>query len=122
MKTECGSFTPSTSGVTLVLDDDSLVVKGVFFQICKNGTNINGSTGFDDSIKHRAKYCLRDTIEDSGRTTSYSMYHKKNSGGVATVAVAGKVITNGFANAGEVGMSFDTADTSYSVEFMVVGD
>lgn len=122
MKTEVGSFTPSTSGVTVVLDDSSINVKGVFFQICKDGSNVNGSTGFDDSIKRRGKYALDDTVKSSGRSTSYSMYHKYLSGGVATNAVRGKVAANGFATAGEFVTSFDTAVAGFTVDFMVIGD
>lgn len=121
MKSEVGSFTPSTAGNTIFLDDDTLQIVSVLFQISKNGTNVNGSTGFDDSIKRRGKYCLDDTIKGSDRSTTYSMYHRKNVSGTLTDAVRGKVVTNGFVTPGQFEMSFDTADTAYTVDFIVFG-
>lgn len=121
MKSEPFSFTPSTSGVTVILDDDTLNVDFIFCQISKNGSNVNASTGFSNGVKHRAKWALDDSIKDSGRTTSYCAYHKKNSSGSAVVAVAGKPAANWNTTTGEFSMSFDTADTSYTVDGYVLG-
>lgn len=120
-KFEAFSFTPSTSGNTLFLDDETLIPDFIFFQVCKNGANVNGSTGFSDGTKNRAKYCLNDTIKDSGRSTSYSVYHKKDVSNTPTIAVAGKPATGWNANAGEFVMEFDTADTAYTIDGYIIG-
>jgi hypothetical protein len=122
MKAEPFSFTPSTSGNTIILDDDTLEVKYILTQICKNGSNVNASTGYDTIAKKRAKYCLNDSIKDSGRTTAHSCYHKKDNGGSPAVVVQGRVASGGFSTPGEIVFEFDTADSSYTVDGLAVGE
>lgn len=123
MKTEVGSFTPSSANPTILLNDSTLQIKAAWFQICKTASNVNEGTGFDDSVSRRGKYTLAtSTLRDSGRSTSYSMYVKKDSGGSPANAIRGKVDTNGFATAGEMVLAFDSFDNTYTVDFIVVGD
>ena len=121
MKCEVFSFTPSTSGVTILLNDGTLVGDFVFLQVSKNGSNVNGSEGFSDGTRHRAKYCLDDTVKDSGRTTSYAIYAHKNSSGSSAVAVAGKPSATWNGTAGQLSFDFTTADNSYTVDGYVLG-
>lgn len=121
MKTESGSFTPQSTTI-LSLDDATMDVKGVYFQVRKNGSNINVGTGFSDSIKNRGGYNLDDTVKDSGRSTTYSIMSNKNVSGASTIANRGKVDTNGFATTGEITMSFANVDNSYVVDFFAIGD
>ena len=118
---EAFSFTPSTSGNTVLLNNSALNVDFIFCQVSKNGSNVNESTGFSDGTRHRAVYTLDDTVKDSGRTTSYCIYAHKNNGGTSAVAVAGHPGANWNTTAGEFIMAFDTADSSYTVDGYVLG-
>jgi hypothetical protein len=122
MKTETNSFTPTSGPCTIVLDDDTMNVKGVYFQVRKNGSNVNVGTGFSDSIKNRGGYNLDDTVQDSQRSTAYCVFNNKLSGGVSTTANRGKVNANGFSATGEIDMTFDNVDNAYTVDFFAIGD
>ena len=121
MKIEVNSFTPASNVVIVSLDDPTIDIKAMHFQVTKNGSNINGSTGFSDSIKNRARYMLDSSIKDSGRSTAYSVLHKADVSGVSTTKLAGKVVTNGFSITGEFEMYFDNYDNTYLVDFMAIG-
>lgn len=115
------SFTPNIAGITYVLDDPNLIVDFAFFQVSINGSTVNAATGFTDGTKNRGKYCLDDTIKYSERSTTYSIYMKKNSGGVPVNALRGKSAANWNATPGEFVLDFDTADTAYTIDGYVVG-
>lgn len=121
MKTEAFSFTPQSS-VSLTLDDDTMDVKGVYFQVRKNGSNVNIGTGFSDGTRNRGGYNLHDTINDTGRSTTYCVMANKNVGGVSTIANRGKVDANGFATTGEIQMTFDNVDNAYTIDGFAVGE
>lgn len=122
MKVEVGSFTPQLGGNTLFLNDDTLTVSSLFFQVSKNGVNVNGSTGFTDGIKNRGKYVLDDTIKSSGRSTSYSVYQYANVGGVATQKLAGKCAITDLYQQGQFGITFDVCDMAYTIDFIAFGN
>lgn len=121
MKTEAGSFTPQAS-TTLVLNDDTMDVKGVYFQIRKNGSNVNVGTGFSDGSANRGGYNLDDTVKDTGRSTTYSIMSNKNVSGASTIANRGKVDSGGFSTTGEIQMTFDNVDNSYTVDYFAIGE
>lgn len=122
MKIEVGSFTPNIVGNTVFLIDSTLQIKGMIFQVTKNGANVNSSEGFSDSIKHRALSVLYDTVKDSARSTSAAILHKKLSGGVAVTDLAGAPVSGGFATAGQFAMGWTTVDGTFSVDFIAIGD
>lgn len=123
MKSEVISFTIGTTGAQiLTLNDATLQPKAVWFQISKAGGTTNLSSGFSDATSNRAMFTLQDgAIQASGRSTTYSAWAKAKVSGATTVVVAGKVNANGFATAGEIGMTFDTVDSGYTIDGIVIG-
>lgn len=118
MKVEVGSFTPASATATIVLDDSTINVKFVHFQVSKNGSNVNFSSGFSDSIKNRSAYATYNASKKSGRSTTYSIYHYDAS----TLKLAGKIPSTGFDTAGEFTINFDNYDNTYTVDFVVIGE
>ena len=118
MKIEIGTFTPDASSKTLVLDDDTLQIKAIHFQVSKAGTNVNLSTGFSDSIKNRAAYTTDNASKKSGRSTTYSVNHYDST----TLKLAGSIPATGFDTVGEFTMNFDNIDSSYTVDFIAYGE
>lgn len=120
MKTEPGSFTPSTGNNTVYLDDATLVPKGIMFTVSKSGSNVNFSTGYSNVTKQRANWAWDDgTVRDSGRSATKCILHKKTTSGSA-VTVLEATCTN-FAT-GEFTVNFTTFDNSYTISFLVFGD
>lgn len=120
MKTEVGSFTPSSGNNIIILWDDELVVKGVTFMISKDGATVNRMHGFTDGTRNRCTWSLKDsTVEDSGDTTSYCIYNTKKSGSAAVVANAASVVNF---DTGEFTVNFANYDAAYTIYFMVVGE
>lgn len=120
MKTEVGSFTPSSGSFTVELDDSTLVPKGIFFTVSKTGSNVNYSTGYSNVTKHRANWAWSDgSVRDSGRSATKCILHKKTTSGAAATAL--EATCTAF-NTGEFDMNFTVSDNSYTVSFMVVGD
>lgn len=119
MKVEVGSFTPASSSVTVILDDDTLVIKGLEFKISKTGSNVNFSSGFTDGTTNKAEFTLYDTVKASGRTSSYCIYHKADVSGTATVKLAA-IPTS--LDTGEFTLNFANYDNSYTVDFMAFGE
>ncbi len=124
MKSEAGSFLSTGSTEIIVLNDDTINVKAIFFQISKNSTSTAvASTGFSDSIANRAKAILEDSSKhESKRSTTYSILHYENVSGTVTLKIAGKVPANGFSTTGEFVVDFDNYDSTWPIDFMVIGD
>lgn len=123
MKIETGSFTPSGSTVVLLLNDGSLNVKGIQFQISPTSSVGEASTGFSDGVRHRAKSLLvTSTKRESKRNISNAITHYKDVSGTTTLKIAGKPSASGFSTPGEVELTFSTYDPSISIDFMVIGD
>lgn len=123
MKVEVGSFSPASSTVVLLLDDSTINVRGIHFQISPTSTTGEASTGFSDGTRHRAKSLLViSTSRTSKRSTTNAITHYKWVSGAATLKIAGKPTETGFSTPGEVEMTFSTYDPSISIDFMVIGD
>lgn len=120
-KYEAFSFTPGTPTSTVLLNDGTLVPDFIYCQVSKNGSNVNGSEGFSDGTRHRARWSLDDTVKSSGRTTAACISAKKNSAGTAVDAVVGAPNATWNTTAGQFTMAFSTADTSYTVDGYVIG-
>lgn len=118
MKTEVGSLTVTGAIVTDLLVDSTLTPTAIWCQVYKNGTNVNSSTGYSDGVRHRCGVNLDDTIKKTERSSSYCVMAYANVGGVATKKVSGYPE---FAT-GEVIFHFDTYDSSYSVDYIVIGN
>lgn len=121
MKVEKFSFAPNIAGNTLVLNDDTLQVKAITLTVTKTGSTVAQGSGHDDSIA-RGGQCVLGTPENSDRSSSYSIFIKKDVSGTATNAVRGKVGGAGFSNVGEIEFTFDTADSGYVVDGLAFGD
>lgn len=123
-KVEVGSFNVFTSPMTVILDDDTINVKAIHFQVCPTGTTGEASTGFTDGVKHRAKSLLvTSTKRESKRSVTYGITHYKDVGGVTTLKLAGKPTAGGLGVAGEFELEFAAGfDSSIPVDFMVIGD
>lgn len=120
MKTEVGSFTPASGTVTVYLNDATLDPKGIFFEVGKNGSNVNYSSGFSDTVGHKSAWTFKQgSLEDSGRSGTKAILHKK----IATtpIVTALEATCTAF-RTGEFDVNFTTYDNSYTVNFMVVGD
>lgn len=124
MKVEVGSFTVNSSTMTGCLDDYTINIKSIHFQISPNSVNsAEESTGFSDSVKNRAKSTLVSSAKkESKRTTSYAITHYKDVSGTTTRVIAGKVDVGGFATTGEFTMTFDDYDPSYTIDFIAYGE
>lgn len=124
MKVEVGSFTVVSSPTTVLLDDDTINIKGIFFQTSPDSTSQGeASTGFTDGLRHRAKSILVNGAKrESKRSTSYAITHYKDVSGTTTRKIAGKPTATGLQTAGEFEMQFDNFDSNQSIDFMVYGD
>jgi invasion protein IalB len=125
MKVFVGSTTVVTTGdKTLTLPDGTFQVKSVQFQVgSNNSAAAEHSTGFSDGENHRAETTIKDgSIEASKRSTNYAVTHYKVINGDLTLTLAGKVSTNGFSTAGQLGLTFDTCELTQSVDFIIYGE
>lgn len=123
MKTEVGSFSAASSTVVVLLNDSSINVKGVYFQISPISTTGESSTGFSDGTTSRAKSLLIvSTHRESRRSTVNAITHYKWENSSTTLKIAGKPSATGFNTTGEFEMTFSTYDPSISIDFMVIGD
>jgi hypothetical protein len=121
MKVETGSFTPTGTTSVILLDDDTLVVKGIWLQISPTSSTGEASTGFSDGTRHRAKSLLvTSTKRESKRSTTQAITHYKDVSGTTTLKIAGK--PTDLSVPGEFEMTFSTYDPSISIDFMVVGE
>ncbi len=124
MKVEAGTFSANSSSVTALLNDDTLNIKGILFQISPDTTvTSEASTGFSDGMTNRSKSLLvTSTKRESHRSTTYSVLHYKDISGTSTRKIAGKLATGGLTTAGEFTMDFTNYDASIPIDFMVYGD
>lgn len=123
MKTETGSFSVNTSSITVLLNDDTINIKSIFFQVGKDSTtSAEESSGFTDGVSHRSRSTLiSGSLKESKRSTAYSIIHYRDVSGVSTRKIAGKVVTGGLSTAGEFEMSFDSYDVNTPIDYMVIG-
>lgn len=121
MKVEVGSFTVNSSSVSLTLDDYTLNVKGIFFQVTPSTTSsAEASTGFGDGVSHRSKSILVDgTKHESYRSSTYDIMHWRNVSGTSTRKLAGYITS---LPQGEINMTFDNYDATLTVDFIAYGD
>jgi hypothetical protein len=109
MKTEAGTFSVNSSSATILLNDTSFNVKGLFLQTTSPAITGRIATGFTDGVTNRSgpprstTYCL----------TAYSGTTRK----VACRSVAG-----GFSTPGEFTLAFDDFDPAIPFDFIVYGD
>lgn len=121
MRVETGSFSPTGTTTVILLDDSTINIKGVYFQISPTGTTGEASTGFSDGTRHRAKSLLvTSTKRESKRSTTQAITHYKDVSGVTTLKIAGK--PTDISIPGELEMTFATFDPSIAIDFMVIGD
>lgn len=121
MKVETGSFTPTGTTTVILLDDSTINIKGVYFQISPTSSIGEASTGFSDGVRHRSKSLLvTSTKRESKRSTTNAITHYKDVSGATTLKIAGK--PTDLSVAGEIEMTFTTYDPSISIDFMVIGD
>lgn len=121
MKTEVGTCTADISDITVILDDDTINIRGIFFQISPTTSTGEASTGFSDGTKNRAKSLLvTNTKRESKRTTSYAITHYKDVSGTTERKIAGYLTD--ISTPGEFSMHFDSLDATIPIDFMVVGD
>lgn len=121
MKVEVGSFTVSSTNVLIDLNDYTMNIRGISFQVSPTTTSsAEASTGFSDGVRNRAKSTLVDsTKRESYRSTTYAITHYKNVSGTSTRKLAGYVTT---LSQGEFGMTFDNYDSTLTVDFIAYGD
>lgn len=124
MKSENITFSPSTSGVVLVLNDSSIQVTQVVLQCAKLiSATSSESSGFDDGINPHAKYAFSDgSLKSSDRTAGASIWMKKNVSGSLTDAVKGKVDGAKFSSVGEIEFSFTASDAGYVIDGVAYGN
>jgi hypothetical protein len=120
-KVEVGSFTVNSGTVSVSLDDYTMNVRGVSFQVTPSTTSsAEASTGFSDGVKNRSKSILVDsTKRESYRSTTYAIMHYRNVSGTSTRKLAGYV--TGLPQ-GEINMTFDNYDATLTVDFIAYGD
>jgi hypothetical protein len=102
MKTEVGSFSANSSSVTVLLNDGTLNVKGIYF-LFPNGS------GFTDGITNRS-------MQGSNKSTTYCI-DCYNGATLQDAAYATSLST-----AGEFTLHFDNYLATVPIYFMVVGD
>lgn len=109
MKSEVGSFVPNSNSVTVLLNDATLNVKGIFLQVAS--TSLTGSviTGFTDGVENRS---------GAPRSTTYCIQGYSGT----TLKVAGKSVAGGLSTPGEFTLSFPVFDGLTKIDFTVVGD
>lgn len=122
MKFEVGSFSANSSTATVLLNDGTLNVKGLFFSVTPTTTgSAEHSSGFDDSSTHRAESTLVDsTKHESYRSNAYGITHYRNVSGTTTRKLAGYVTD--LSTAGQFSMNFDNYDASLVIDFVAYGD
>lgn len=109
MKTETGQFLPNSNSVTVLLNDSTMNVKGLFLQVASSSITGSVITGFTDGIKNRS---------GAPRSTTYCIQAYSGT----TLKVAGKSVTGSFSAPGEFTLSFPTFDGLTYIDFMAVGD
>lgn len=109
MKVETGQFLPNSTSVTVLLNDSTLNVKGLFLQVASSSIGGGVITGFTDGVKNRS---------GAPRSTTYCIQVYSGT----TLKVAGKSTTGSFSTQGEFTLSFPTYDGLTYVDFTVVGD
>jgi len=121
MKVEVGSFTVNSTNVLIDLNDYTMNVRGISFQVTPSTTSsAESSTGFSDGTRNRSKSILVDsTKRESYRSTTYAIMHYRNVSGTSTRKLAGYVTSF---SQGEFGMTFDNYDATLTVDFIVYGD
>lgn len=121
MKIEVNSFTPNSNNVTVYLEDETMVVKGIIFLNDKNSTStIFDSMGFSDGIRNRAKSALAlSSKRDTKRSTSNAITHYEDVSGTTTLVQDGYVTS--FSTAGEFSMYFDHYNAT-TVDYIAFGD
>lgn len=124
IKVETGTFSINTSSATILLSDDTLNIKGIYFQISTNSTTTaEESTGFTDGARNRAKSTLvSSSLKESKRSNVYCITHYKDVSGTATRKVAAKIPSGGLSTPGEFVIDSDNYDATISIDYMVVGD
>ncbi len=124
MKTEVGTFSLNSSSATILLEDDTLNIKGIYFQVSTNSTTTSEeSSGFTDGVRNRSKSTLvSSTLRESKRSSTYCITHYKDVSGTATRKIASKVAANGLDTPGEFSLDSDNYDATISIDYWVVGD
>jgi len=118
MKTEAFAFSADASTKTIVLDDDTLQVKGAVFMVMKDGTNVNIGSGVASPGKNFGGAVSYNTSKSSDQDNSKCMMARDNT----TVKVAGSVDADGFDTVGEISMSFSSYDATYRVIGLAFGE
>lgn len=124
MKVETGTFSVNSSSATILLEDDTINIKGIFFQIGADSTTVaEESSGFTDGTRNRAKSTLvTSSKRESKRSTTYCITHYRDVSGTTTRKIAGKIAAGGLSTPGEFAMTFDNYDVNIPIDFTVVGD
>ncbi len=124
MKIATKSFTPNSTNVTVLLDDDTLVVKGLFLQISPDSTTRGeSSTGFTDGTNARSKSLLiTSSKRESKRSTTYAITNYQDVSGTTTRKIAGKPAAGAFGTAGEFSLTFDDYDGITPIDYTVIGE
>lgn len=122
MKTEVGTLTADNSDVTVILEDDTLNIRGICFEVSPNSTSVGeASTGFSDGTRNRSKSLLvTSTKRESKRSSTYAITHYKDVSGTTTRKIAGYITY--ISTPGEFTLHFDNYDTAYPIDYFVLGD
>jgi len=103
MKVEVGSFSANSSSVTVLLNDSTLNVKGIYFTVP------SGGSGFTDGTTNRS-------MQGSTNSTAYCV----NCFNGATHQLA--AYATSLSTAGQFSLHFDNFLATVPIYFMVVGD
>lgn len=123
MKVEVNTFSLNNSSATILLEDDTINIKGIYFQVAPTSSTGESSTGFTDGTRNRAKSLLvTSTQRKSYRSNNYCITHYKEVGGVPTCKVAAKIATGGLSTPGEFELTVDYFDATINIDYMVIGD
>jgi hypothetical protein len=123
MKVEVGSFSPASSSTTVFLSDSSLQIKAMEFLCSLKDTPISNSVGFDDGNSHRCQWFLTGgtTGGDSGRSTTYSVILKDESGSSVVNVQLGNIASGGLSTPGQFTMDWAAYNIT-PVYFKAIGD
>jgi len=121
MKVERGSFTVNSSNVGILLNDDTINVTDIWFQVVHASSGTSGaSSGFSDGTDEEAQSVLAyDSTSVTNSSSSYAITHYKRVSGSNVLKLAGNVTD--LSTPGEIYMSFSTYDPSLTVKFLAKG-
>lgn len=122
MKSEAGTFTPNSSSVTVLLNDNTLNVKALFLQIGKNTAVGEGSTGFTDGVTNRSKSILINSASRSSRrSTTHCITHYDYISSTVQAVIAGRAVSGSFSTPGQFTLPFDIY-SAIPIDYIVIGD